>query len=201
MDIQMPGRDGYETTAEIRKLEKESGHPPQYIVAMTAHAMKGDEERCLVAGMDNYIAKPFRVERLKEVLYLALVHKEKVGGPGLLGECGFGDYINTLDEEDREDLMFAAEIFVQTMPDDIKKLQLALEQKDYDKCYFMAHNLKSVVGHFGQENLASLAEALEQASEKELAQDVCALTAKFIESLRSLAAEVEAELEKVDLKA
>jgi len=107
----------------------------------------------------------------------------------------------TLDEEDREDLMFAAEIFVQTMPDDIKKLQLALEQKDYDKCYFMAHNLKSVVGHFGQGNLASLAEALEQASEKELAQDVCALTAKFIESLRSLAAEVEAELEKVDLKA
>lgn len=198
MDIQMPGRDGYETTAEIRKLEKESGHAPQYIVAMTAHAMKGDEERCLVAGMDNYIAKPFRVDRLKEVLYLALVHKEKVDGPELYGECGFADYINTLDEEDREDLMFAAEIFVQTLPDDIKKLQFAIDEKDYDKCYFMAHNLKSVVGYFGEEKLANLAEVLEQASVKELAQDVRALGGEFIESLQSLFGEVEAELQKVE---
>mgnify|MGYP006278756365 CR=1 FL=1 len=199
MDIQMPGRDGYETTAEIRKLEKESGRPAQYIVAMTAHAMKGDEERCLVAGMDNYIAKPFRVDRLKEVLYLALVHKEKVDGPELYGECGFADYINTLGEEDREDLMFAAEIFVQTLPDDIKKLQLAVDEKDYDKCYFMAHNLRSVVGHFGQEKLASLAEALEQASEKELAQDVRTLAVEFIGSLQLLAGEVESVLQKAGL--
>lgn len=194
MDIQMPGRDGYETTAEVRKFEKEEGHAPQFIVAMTAHAMKGDEERCLAAGMDNYIAKPFRVERLKKVLQHAALHKEQSDGAAWRAEGGFAEYLATLDQVDREDLMVAAEIFIRTLPNDVAKLSSAAERKDFKQCYFIAHNLKSVVGHFGQEKLASLAEALEQASEKELARDVRTLAVEFIDSLQLLAGEVEAEL-------
>ena len=67
MDVQMPELDGFEATQRIRELEKESSkHTP--IVAMTAHAMKGDRERCLEAGMDDYISKPLRGERLYAVL-------------------------------------------------------------------------------------------------------------------------------------
>jgi len=67
MDVQMPGVDGFEATAEIRAQESGAGgHVP--IIAMTAHAMRGDEERCLVAGMDAYIAKPIDAERLARVL-------------------------------------------------------------------------------------------------------------------------------------
>ena len=63
MDVQMPEMDGLEATGLIRAREKSSGtHLP--IVAMTAHAMKGDEERCLAAGMDGYISKPIQVEQL-----------------------------------------------------------------------------------------------------------------------------------------
>jgi CheY-like chemotaxis protein len=63
MDIQMPEMDGFEATAAIRAQERQSGvHVP--IIAMTAHAMKGDEERCLVAGMDGYLAKPITPQRL-----------------------------------------------------------------------------------------------------------------------------------------
>ncbi|HEX7597264.1 MAG TPA: response regulator, partial [Polyangia bacterium] len=59
MDVQMPDMDGMEATAEIRKRERETGgHTP--IVALTAHALKGDQQRCLEGGMDGYVAKPIR---------------------------------------------------------------------------------------------------------------------------------------------
>jgi PAS domain S-box-containing protein len=67
MDIQMPELDGYEVTSRIRELERGTGaHLP--IVAMTAHALKGDRERCLEAGMDDYLAKPLKPEELFEAI-------------------------------------------------------------------------------------------------------------------------------------
>ncbi len=67
MDVQMPGMDGFDATAEIRRLEKTDGKH-RMIVAMTAHAMKGDRERCLQYGMDDYIAKPIQIRELNKIL-------------------------------------------------------------------------------------------------------------------------------------
>jgi len=64
MDVQMPGIDGFEATHFIREWEKENGgHTP--IIGMTAHALAGDRERCLSAGMDDYIAKPFHPDEFR----------------------------------------------------------------------------------------------------------------------------------------
>jgi CheY-like chemotaxis protein len=76
MDIQMPEMDGFEAMKRIREKEKVSGaHQP--VIALTAHAMKGDRERCLASGMDDYLNKPIRPQELDEILerYLALRSK------------------------------------------------------------------------------------------------------------------------------
>lgn len=68
MDVQMHGLDGLETTRRIRELEAERGLPPQRIIGVTAHALAGDRERCLEAGMDDYISKPILPDILSNKL-------------------------------------------------------------------------------------------------------------------------------------
>jgi two-component system sensor histidine kinase/response regulator len=83
MDVQMPDMDGFEATGIIRAAEKDSGaHLP--IIAMTANAMKGDEERCLIAGMDGYVSKPIQVEQLFATIARVMLPRSlPVSGAGL----------------------------------------------------------------------------------------------------------------------
>jgi PAS domain S-box-containing protein len=94
MDVQMPKMDGFKATAMIREREK-GGVPHIPIVAMTAHAMKGDKERCLEAGMDDYLAKPLNIKQLNEVISRVMRTRlpapEATETPGLKGSGGRAD--------------------------------------------------------------------------------------------------------------
>ncbi len=75
MDCQMPEIDGFEATREIRRLEAEKKLPHTPVIALTANVMKGDEEECLQAGMDGYIAKPIDQQKLEDILHSWLLRK------------------------------------------------------------------------------------------------------------------------------
>ena len=84
MDVQMHEMDGLEATIVIRKEEKENGDMAhQSIIALTAHAMKGDYEKCMSAGMDGYLTKPIRPQELDDVLERWMAERvETVALPG-----------------------------------------------------------------------------------------------------------------------
>ncbi|HSO19363.1 MAG TPA: response regulator, partial [Desulfosarcina sp.] len=103
MDIQMPRMNGYEATGLIRELPGGAAIP---IVAMTAHAMKGDEERCLEAGMDGYISKPVNQDRLFHTLWRLLRSRKP------FAEAGGGEDFDAADmdlEETGEEALYTAE--------------------------------------------------------------------------------------------
>ena len=192
MDIQMPTMDGFEATRQIRLNEAESERPPQFIIAMTAHAMKGDRERCLDSGMDEYIAKPFRAEILKQKLELAAQaninqSEEAIG----IDEGDFVIRLGAMDDEEREDVLATAPIFLKNFPKDISKLRDAVSRNDFEASYRLAHTTKGVSGIFKSEVCISRALEVEAACEAEDSDALKATAEALIDALHVLAGELE----------
>jgi len=146
MDMQMPQMDGFEATRCIRELEVTTGGHIR-IVAMTAHAMAGDRERCLAAGMDDYVSKPLRKEDLLRSLRAAQTGEREVKSteitvhpPGKLLEQCDGD------EELAAELVT---IFRDSTPSLIEAIGEAVESADGAALTASAHKLLSSLGCFG----------------------------------------------------
>ncbi|HUT94750.1 MAG TPA: response regulator [Thermoguttaceae bacterium] len=153
MDVQMPEMDGLEATAAIRAREKQTGaHVP--IIAMTAHAMKGDRERCLDAGMDRYISKPIRARVLFEVI------DEVVGSstpsdavpefPLPEGEgVDWNEALGAM-KGDRELLDIVVQAALEEVPRLMEEIRQAIAAGDAAALRLAAHTLKGSIRYFGQ---------------------------------------------------
>ena len=170
MDVQMPEMDGLQATERIRAEEGEHSHIP--IIAMTAHAMKGDRERCLAAGMDDYLSKPLQTKDLfdamerwmqqpppRAVLQQPTVSVEaraEKEPPPVKRQESLGHFGG--DEQLYDQLLSE---FVAHLGEDIEHLKAALESQDVPTFTRLAHSLKGVSATFGAEQLTRVAQQLE----------------------------------------
>lgn len=152
MDIQMPELDGYQTTTAIRQ-QLNLKLP---IIAMTAHVLPGEREKCLQSGMDEYLSKPLNFAALQQMLirFLPTATDQLQLDMHYLWEASQGEqaYLQQL-----------AEVFLEHLPKELAALQLAFDRQDFSKVQTIAHSMRSTVGYIGlSKSLGILLRQLEE---------------------------------------
>ncbi len=179
MDCQMPEMDGYETTQIIRDGESAVKNHNVPIIAMTANTMSGDRERCLEAGMNDYIAKPIDVQELADIIGRHLFEeKDEQSESNDLSVPQFVEQsaTDTIESEygDDPDLIELIDEFVLGLNDDLKTMNEALENGEHDALRRLAHQIKGAGGSYGYPMITEVGKMLEDAA-KEQDSDNCTL--------------------------
>ena len=179
MDCQMPDMDGYDATREIRKLEGESQRTP--IVAMTAEAMRGDRERCLAAGMDDYLTKPIEPDALEEMLDKFFLDAGAADARTQPDEAqdetppvdveGLHDATDGDKELERELIHF----FVEDQSERVASAEEACANQDMESLRRQAHAMRGSSANMGATRLAEVALEIEQAARDSRAGDCAVL--------------------------
>ena len=159
MDMMMPVFDGLQATRCFRATEQGSRTP---IVAMTANVMPGDRERCLQAGMDDYLSKPISVSELNRVLALYSKGRVAIDDEANLALTSRFDYAQALLEVDQDVVEIIADTFMANWPSDLEKMQQAITQEDWRTLSRAAHTLRGIFGMFGASPAVALLAELEQ---------------------------------------
>lgn len=168
MDVQMPLMDGFAATAAIRELEKVNGTKTP-IVAMTAHALKGDRERCLAAGMDEYLSKPIRSKQLAAILETLMSNETfpVTSSSGIGSESlpvdSLIDWATALEgvDGDRELLKSVIVVFLEESQRLFQELKSAVQAQDTASVRSRGHSLKGAMLGVGAFATADLAQSLE----------------------------------------
>ncbi|MGE3389743.1 MAG: response regulator, partial [Gammaproteobacteria bacterium] len=177
MDCQMPGCDGFEATRQIRTWECECAQPRLPIVALTANALPGDRARCLAAGMDDYLSKPFSEEALREQLArwappakdTAMTIAVPAIRPDATGDAPLNPVtladVRALQRPERPDFFRRlVELYLQSSRGLVDEIAAACATGDPARVHRAAHTLKSSSANLGADALAALCVTLEQAA-------------------------------------
>jgi signal transduction histidine kinase/HPt (histidine-containing phosphotransfer) domain-containing protein/ActR/RegA family two-component response regulator len=211
MDCQMPGLDGYQTTAEIRRLESSLPRGTRVpIVAFTASAMAGDRERCLAAGMSDYLAKPVGLADLRRVLArwagpadptspaalevspAAPAIRPPASQPAILDAAAL-DALRRLQRPGRPDLLTSVlDRFRSEVPARVADLQDALHSGDAPRLWHAAHTLKGDSGRIGARQVQRLAAEIERFGRANQLAEAAAVLPDLSQALARLDAELQA---------
>jgi CheY-like chemotaxis protein len=156
MDIQMPVMDGYTATTEIRKVLKIDTP----IIAMTAHALSGEREKCLGLGMDEYISKPVREENLLRLIQRFIPVSNPIAAGPVVSRKAPGvyqyinlDYMKEISAGNSEYEKAVTGQFLEAMPVELQVLEQAWRAKNNDALKRVAHNMKTTISVMGLNNL------------------------------------------------
>jgi len=163
MDIQMPEMDGFEATALIRETEKAIGGHIS-IIAVTANAMKEDEERCLAAGMDGYVSKPLRMAELITTVERFSYSAQKTSSPPAVEEKLIHTKEQLIEEMDGDEELVktVAKLCLDNLPEHLRQVHEAVTNKDTKLLEYAAHTIKGSAKQFGANRAANVAYQLEQ---------------------------------------
>lgn len=194
MDVQMPVLDGLEATRRIRELENETGtHIP--IIAMTAHALVGDRDRCLAAGMDDYISKPIRIGQTLAVIARATGTTSAVTtiepASISLPSNPIVDWDQAFDTVggDESLLRELVQVFVDEADLMLNEIQLAVDSKNTKDLRRAAHAVRGALQHLGAGFAAETAKQLELLGESQQIQGA----AELLDDLRGQSANIVSE--------
>lgn len=169
MDVQMPDVDGFSATARIRQLQPE-GSPRVPIIAVTANAMRGDRQRCLDAGMDDYLAKPITRAGLYEIVQ-HWTHRGAPSVPTPVGAPAIDDaevldlaQLRSIVGSDKERIQEFVQMFISLTAPLVGEFGDAVRAGDLERVRRSAHKLKGSCGSAGARQLASVAQRAERAA-------------------------------------
>ena len=193
MDVQMPELDGIEATRAIRGFDSVASTVP--IIAMTAHAMTSDRQRCLESGMDEYISKPFKAIDLIETIDRLMGSRSKELAEMATRKMGASagiDWNVAFDTVggDRQLLIELINIFLKEKDSMIQKMRDGFKNSDVESAQRIAHSLKGTLHHLGVNKVAEIAEKIERLGEDELEQAV-ALCDELENEINQLTSELQ----------